>query len=107
MYHIPLDVGKGAADFLAGVEDVCGVEDALGLLKECHHVGAEEHGQIGRTDDAVVAFAGGGAAHTDYELVHSWSEVKYHLAYLGLAEVHERDNVEVAAPHMPRNGVDE
>src|SRR3989344_9268564 len=107
MYHIPLDVGGGAAYLLPGVEDARGVEDVFRLLKERHHVGAEEHGQIRRTDDAVVVFAGGGAAYTDYELVHSWSEVKYHLAYLGLAEVHERDNVEVAAAHMPRNGIDE
>src|SRR3989344_4523604 len=107
MYHIPLDVGKGAADFLAGVEDVCRVEDVFRLLKERHHVGAEEHGQIGRTDDAVVVFAGGGAAHTNHELVHFRRQVEHHLAYLGLAEVHERDNVEVAAAHMPRNGIDE
>src|SRR3989338_5829377 len=107
MYHIPLDVGGGAAYLLPGVEDARGVEDVFRLLKERHHLRAEEHGQIGGTDDAVVVFAGGGAAHTNHELVHFRRQVEHHLAYLGLAEVHERDNVEVAAAHMPRNGVDE
>jgi len=25
-YHVPFDIGFGAADFLAGVEDIAGVE---------------------------------------------------------------------------------
>src|ERR1035437_6248677 len=66
--EIALDVGKGAADLLAGVEDVLRIEYFFRLLEESYHLGAEEHWQVRCADDAVIVFAGRGAAGLDDHL---------------------------------------
>lgn len=62
-------VGKRAADFLAGVEDVERVEDLFHFEEKRVHLGAEHLLDIGRADETVVVLARDRAMVFDDEVI--------------------------------------
>src|SRR3989344_7714910 len=105
-YYISFDVVKRAPHFLARIEEVQGVENFLGQLKERDHLGAEEHWQIRRADNAVVVLAGRGAARLDNELVDLGCELEDDFTIFFFREVHQGEDMDIAVADVPRDRVD-